>query len=155
MVVGEIEGGTEVGVEIVVETGAEVEVEVGAVGVEHQLKVEKSMAKVIEISDETYEKIKDQLPEWEKGDISALDDLVGKAWFFRTVTYHLVGKVEKVFGKIAQLSTASWVADSGRFMQAIQEGKLSEVEPVGVAYVNLDTVTDFFPWKHKLPTDQK
>ena len=111
--------------------------------------------KTINISDETYELIKNQLNQDEVVDLSGLDDLVGKKWFFRTVTYHLVGKVEKVFGNFVQLSTASWVADSGRFMNAIKEGTLSEVEPVGTAFLNLQSVTDFFPWNHKLPTEQK
>ena len=82
--------------------------------------------------------------------------LVGKAFFFRTVTYHLVGKVVAEHpNNIIELSEASWVADSGRFMQAIKEGSLSEVEPVGVAFINLKSVTDFFPWNHALPTTQK
>jgi hypothetical protein len=113
------------------------------------------MKRTIEISEETYKLIKDQLQEDEKIDISSLNDLVGKKWFFRTVTYHMVGKVEKLIGKIVQLSDASWVADSGRFMNAIKEGKLSEVELVGDCFVNLDTVTDFFPWTHALPKEQK
>lgn len=110
--------------------------------------------KTINVSDETYEKIKDQLC----GDdfsIDTLADMVGKKFFFRTVTYHLIGKVEKVIGSILELSTASWVADSGRFMQAIQDGTLNEVEPVGAAYININAVTDFFPWKHDLPIEQK
>ncbi len=111
--------------------------------------------KTIEVSDETYEKIKDQLAEEEKLDISCLEDLVGKKWFFRTVTYHMVGMVTKVMGKILVLENASWVADSGRFMNAIKQGTLDEVEPVGPAFVNLDTVTDFFPWNFDLPRDQK
>ena len=40
-------------------------------------------------------------------------------------------------------------------MNAIKDGTLDEVEPVGDAFVNLDAVTDFFPWKHTLPNDQK
>ena len=111
--------------------------------------------KTINVSEETYEKIREQLPTEEKVDISSLEDLVGKAFYFRTVTYHLVGKVEKIIGNILQLSTASWVADSGRFMQAILNGTLDEVEPVGVAFINLSAATDFFPWKHTLPTEQK
>jgi hypothetical protein len=34
-------------------------------------------------------------------------------------------------------------------------GKLSEVEPVGDCIVNIDSVTDAFPWKHALPKEQK
>ena len=83
-------------------------------------------------------------------------DLIGKAFFFRTVTYHMVGKVVAQYGGgIVQLADASWIADSGRFMQAIKDGKLSEVEPVGEAFLNIKSVTDFFPWNHALPTEQK
>ena len=41
------------------------------------------------------------------------------------------------------------------FMNAIKEGKLNEVEPVGDAFLNLDSVTDAFPWVHPLPKEQK
>ena len=80
---------------------------------------------------------------------------VGKSYLFRTVTYHLVGKVESIKGKFLVLKDASWVADSGRFMNAIKEGTLKEVEPVGTAYLNTDTVVDAFPWNHALPKEQK
>jgi hypothetical protein len=118
-------------------------------------KRRKNMGKTLEVSDETYEKIKNQLLEEEKRDFSSLDDLIGGKFFFRTVTYHLIGKVEKIVGKIAVLKNASWVANSGRFMNAIKDGTLEEVEPVGDCFVNLDTVTDFFPWGHDLPQEQK
>ena len=110
--------------------------------------------KHLEISDETCEKTKDLLCESER-DISQLDDMIGKKFFFRSVTYHMLGKVESRVGNILELSSSSWVADSGRFMQAIKNGTLSEVEPVGQAYINLSAVVDFFPWKHKLPEEQK
>lgn len=111
--------------------------------------------KTIQVSEETYEAIKDQLGTEEKLDISGTQDLVGKNWFIRTVTYHLIGKINKIFGNFAVMEQASWIPDSGRFMDAIKNGALSEVEPVGEAIVNLSSVTDFFPWKHKLPTEQK
>jgi hypothetical protein len=111
--------------------------------------------KVIEVSDETYERIKDELNENEIIDVSDLKDLIGKSFYFRTVTYHIVGKVKKIIGNIAQLETASWIADSGRFSDAIKKGTLSEVEPVGNAFVNIASCVDFFPWIHKLPTEQK
>ena len=107
------------------------------------------------MSEETFEKIKDQLLDDERQEINDLKDLIGKKFFFRTVTYHLTGKVEKVIGQIIELSDAAWIADSGRFMNAIKKGKLNEVEPVGQAFVNFNTVTDFFPWRHPLPMEQK
>ena len=110
--------------------------------------------KTIEVSEETYLRIKDQLGK-EDTEINTYEDMVGKSFYFRTVTFHLVGKVKKIVGDFAELDTASWVADSGRFMNALRDGTLNEVEPTGKAFVNLKSVTDFFPWKHKLPTDQK
>ena len=146
----EVEVVDKVVVEVVVGVGVEVEVEV----IKNQL-LEKAMTKTLEISDETYERIKTQLLEDEKIDISSYDDIIGHNFFFRTVTYHLVGKVVKRIGNFFQLEQASWVADSGRFMDAIKKGTLDEVEPVGTAFVNLESVTDMFPWRHKLPTEQK
>lgn len=112
------------------------------------------MTRQIEISDETYEKIKQQLGEDSFKDITSLQDMVGEKFFFRTVTYHLTGKVKKVIGSILELENAAWIADSGRFMQAIKNGELKEVEPVGRAFINIQAVTDFFPWKHPLPEKQ-
>ena len=111
--------------------------------------------KTISVSEETYESIKGQLKENELPDLSDIGDMVGKAYFFRTVTYHMTGRVKKVIGNILQLETAAWIADSGRFMGAIKDGTLLEVEPVGPAFLNLQTVVDFFPWPHDLPVDQK
>jgi len=110
--------------------------------------------KIIEVSEETYEKIKDQLTS--DSIVEKLDDLIGKQFLFRTVTYFLVGRVLKNIGNgILELSGSSWVPDTGRFMNAIKNGILSEVEPVGQAFINMNTVTDFFPWNHDLPTKQK
>ncbi len=110
----------------------------------------------IEVSDETFTKIKEQFAEeFEVIDLQSLEDLVGKKLFIRTVTYHLVGKVEKLVGNIVQLSAATWVADSGRFMNSIKDGDLDEIEPLGDWFVNFNSVVDFGEWKHKLPTEQK
>ena len=113
------------------------------------------MTRTIEVSEETYEMIKDQLSKDEVVNITCYDDMIGSCWFLRAVTYHLVGKVVGRMGSFLKLTDASWVADSGRFMQAIKRGKLKEVEPVGIAFINMNTVTDFFPWKHALPKEQK
>jgi hypothetical protein len=112
------------------------------------------MSRTLEISEEIYQKIKQQLGEDSYKEIQTLQDMVGEKFFFRTVTYHLTGRVKKVIGNIIELENAAWIADSGRFMQAIKNGELKEVEPVGRAWINMDSVTDFFEWKHKLPEVQ-
>src|SRR5574337_2001185 len=111
--------------------------------------------KTLTISDDTYELIKNQLRDDEQMDLTCLKDLEGGAYFFRTVTYHLTGRVKQVLGNLLVLEDAAWIADSGRFTQAIKDGVLNEVEPVGEAIINLSTVTDMFPWKHPLPKVQK
>jgi len=111
--------------------------------------------RTIEISEETYEKIKDQFGQELFKDLTCLDDMIGEKWFFRTVTYHMVGRVTQKMGNFFVLEDASWVADSGRFMNAIKEGELDEVEPVGKAILNIDAIVDAFPWKHQLPSEQK
>ena len=114
------------------------------------------MDKTITISEETYNKIKEQFAhEFEEVPINEIDDLIGNKFFFRTVTYHCVGKVEKRIGDFLELSTASWIPDSGRFMDTIKNGSLEEIEPVGKMYVNIKSLVDFFPWTHPLPTEQK
>lgn len=113
------------------------------------------MTKTLEISEETYELIKDQLPADELTDVSTLDDLVGKKFYIRTVTYHCTGEVTKRIGAFIEMKNAAWIADSGRFSDAIKKGELDEVEPVGTMWVNLNSVVDMFPWKHKLPTEVK
>lgn len=111
--------------------------------------------RTIEVSEETYEKIKEQLGEDEITDLDSMNDLIGGKWFFRTVTYHLLGKVTKIIGKFVKLEEASWIANSGRFTQFIKNGEVDEVEPVGTCFVNMDTVVDFYEWIHPLLKDQK
>jgi hypothetical protein len=107
--------------------------------------------KLVEVSDEQYESLLDEV----RKEVNTYEDLIGEKWFFRTVTYHLVGEVKKIVGRFAFMKNASWIADSGRFNEAIKNGTLSEVEMVGDAFINLDTVVDFFPWKHDLPKTSK
>lgn len=107
--------------------------------------------KNVEISDEQYQLLLDEAAK----ELNNYQDMVGEKYFFRTVTYHSIGEVKKIVGRFAYLKNASWIADSGRFMDAIKNGTLNEVEPVGEMFINLDTVVDFFPWKHALPKEQK
>lgn len=114
------------------------------------------MTKILEISDETYEKIREQLAEGEDIDVNKLEDFVGQKLFIRTVTYHLIGQVTKVVAGFFELEGAAWVADSGRFMNALRDGTLDEVEPTTVkTWVSVSSITDMFEWKHKIPTEQE
>ncbi len=81
---------------------------------------------------------------------------VGKTYFIRTVTMHLLGKLEAVTDKELLLSSASWIADSGRFHEAINTGKLNEVEPFkSDVIVGRAALIDATEWTHKLPKEAK
>lgn len=81
---------------------------------------------------------------------------IGEKYFIRTVTYFATGKVKRITGNFLELEDAAWIADTGRFNEAISKGVLSEVEPVEVPmYLNMSSITDAFLWKHKLPREIK
>jgi hypothetical protein len=83
---------------------------------------------------------------------------VGKNYFIRTVTHHLTGKLVKVGPKELVLVDAAWIADDGRFMNAIRDGKLNEVEPFpdgDEVIVGRGSIIDCVEWKHELPREQK
>ena len=91
----------------------------------------------------------------EKWNGSDLPFIIGKAYLIRTVTYHMLGRIEKVSGDFLVLADASWVADSGKFSTAIATGELSENEYVGDAIVNLTAIVDAFPWGHNIKRETK
>lgn len=81
---------------------------------------------------------------------------IGKLYFIRTVTMHLLGKLEWVGQQELRLSQASWVADSGRFHDALKTGKLNEVEPfIMPIIVGRGSIVDATEWSFDLPKEQK
>ena len=85
-----------------------------------------------------------------------LEELVGQAVLIRTVTVYHVGRLDAFDATMLKLSTASWVADTGRFGAALAIGNLAEVEcftdPV---LVSRDAIVDITAWNHPLPTTSK
>ncbi len=81
---------------------------------------------------------------------------VGEAYLIRTVTMHYTGRVVNVTDSDIELSDAAWIADTGRFHDALKNGTLNEVEPyVGNVFVSRGCIVDFTRWRHALPRDQK
>ena len=78
---------------------------------------------------------------------------VGEALFIRTVTMHYTGRVIALDKDWLHLSEAAWIADSGRFAEALAQGTASEVEPYpGEGYVSIarGAIVDCAPWSHAL-----
>ncbi len=82
--------------------------------------------------------------------------VVGRAYFIRTVTMHVVGRLVSVCERELVLEDAAWVADSGRFNNALKTGALAEVEPfVDSVIVGRGSIVDATEWRHALPRDVK
>ena len=114
-------------------------------------ELKKQLSELEEL--ETKVKSKKQSVQFEKMDVPFK---IGSCYFIRTVTYFATGRVKAIVGNFLVLEDAAWIADTGRFKEAIMEGKLSEVEPVEVnMYLNVNSITDAFDWGHKLPRSQK
>lgn len=55
---------------------------------------------------------------------------IGDSYLIRTVTMTLSGKLKAVYQQELVLSDAAWIADTGRFSEALEDqDKFNEVEP--------------------------
>ena len=96
-----------------------------------------------------------------KGKVKVIDGKecpfeIGGKYFIRTVTYFATGEVVDIKGDFLELTDAAWIADTGRFRDAIAKGVLNEVEPIEVPmFINMASITDAFSWTHALPREQK
>lgn len=77
-----------------------------------------------------------------------------KNLFVRTVTYHTLGRLERIENGFLILSNSSWVADTGRFGKFITEGISSDaqIEYTGkTIFINMASIVDIYEWEHDLP----
>lgn len=83
---------------------------------------------------------------------------VGANYFIRTVTHHFTGKLVAVHKQELVLSDAAWIADNGRFADAMAKGSLSEVEPFPkgkLVIVGRGSLIDAVQIDWPLPLEQK
>jgi hypothetical protein len=81
---------------------------------------------------------------------------IGKNYLIRTVTMIQIGTLVKVTEKELLLADACWVADTGRFSEAMAKGTLKEVEMFpGSCIVGRGAIVDAAEWIKSLPTETK
>ena len=83
------------------------------------------MTKKIEVSDETYEKIKSQLTQEETKELNSFEDLIGETFCFQCARYIYHGEVEKVNTEFITLKNASVVFETGSYNNTEAEDKQS------------------------------
>ena len=81
---------------------------------------------------------------------------VGKNYLIRTVTMIDTGRLVAVGEHELVLEDAAWIADTGRFQQALESGSFSEVEmfPKGRVIIGRSAVIDAVQI-NSLPTMQR
>lgn len=81
---------------------------------------------------------------------------VGEKVFIRTVTLYYTGEITAITGNWITLSTAAWIADTGRFHQFLTEGKCNEYEGFpDQVHIPLGAIIDVSLWRHQLFQGQK
>lgn len=83
--------------------------------------------------------------------------VVGKSYFIRTVTHHYTGKLVAIYPGELVLEDVAWIADDGRFADALETGEFSEIEPYpdGEVILSRGAVLDVSEYKFPLPRYQK
>lgn len=81
---------------------------------------------------------------------------IGKSYLIRTVTHYYIGVLKTIYDGELLLKDASWIADTGRYYNALKDGELNEVEPIiGDLIIGRGGIIDCVEWRHPLPRDQK
>jgi len=81
---------------------------------------------------------------------------IGMNYLIRTVTMIQLGKLKRVTDKELVLSEACWVADTGRFNEALEKGTLKEVEMFQRdVIVSRGGIIDATEWLTELPKTSK
>ena len=82
--------------------------------------------------------------------------VIGKKYMIRTVTMINIGRLVYADDKEFVLDGASWIADTGRFHNALANGSLNEIEPfVSEVIIGRSAIVDATEWLHDLPRVQK
>jgi hypothetical protein len=82
----------------------------------------------------------------------------GDAYFIRTVTSFFTGRLICIDGPELIFTDCCWIADTGRFADALAKGVVNESEPFPKdqpVLVNRESIVDATPWTHALILVQK
>ena len=83
---------------------------------------------------------------------------VGNKVFIRTVTHFFTGLIVALTKETISLKDCAWIADTGRFGEALRTGNLNEIEPYPdgvIVDVSRGAVIDTSTWNHALPRSAK
>lgn len=82
---------------------------------------------------------------------------IGENYFVRSVTHYYTGRLIEVFDTELVLEDVAWIADTGRYADALKSGDFSEVEPYpsGSVILGRGAILDAAKLSTSLPLSQK
>ena len=82
---------------------------------------------------------------------------IGKNYFIRTVTNYYTGTLLWVGTQEIMMENVSWIADTGRFSNALKDSTLNEVEPYpeGPVIIGRGSIIDASEWHGGIVMVQK
>lgn len=82
--------------------------------------------------------------------------VIGNKYLIRTVTFFYVGELRTEYSGELVLNQCSWVADTGRYSDALSKGEFAEVEKIPkYVIIPKSGIIDVVPWDHALPEKTK
>lgn len=77
---------------------------------------------------------------------------LGNNVFVRAVTHYYTGRIVEITKDELVLEDAAWIADTGRFENALRTGALNEVEPfLSPVAIGRGAIVDVTDWTKDLP----
>jgi hypothetical protein len=83
--------------------------------------------------------------------------VIGERYYIEQVTKYFTGRLVALTDNEFILDQCAWIADTGRYAQAMQSGNFSDVEPFpdGLVFVARNATVMVRPWSLVLPRSQK
>uniref|UniRef100_A0A6M3L9G7 Uncharacterized protein n=1 Tax=viral metagenome TaxID=1070528 RepID=A0A6M3L9G7_9ZZZZ len=83
--------------------------------------------------------------------------VIGERYYIEQVTKYFTGRLVALTNRELILDQCAWIADTGRYTQAMATGNFNEVEPFpdGFVFVMRDAGVLIRPWSLILPRSQK
>ncbi len=80
---------------------------------------------------------------------------IGGKYFIRTVTHAHTGQIKSISGQFITLEKAAWIANTGRFSDALKNTNFDEVEPFSNDLIlNVESIVDATKIDGQLPESQ-
>lgn len=128
-----------------------------ALGYENPVAIEDSSTVVAASGLKTLLRVRDALLKVAQDSQERHPYKINENYLIRSVTFHYTGRLTSVYNHEIVLEDAAWIADDGRFKDAVEKGTFNEIEPypAGEVIIGRGAITDAKVVTFPLPKHQK